>query len=110
MLLMVVVSCLGIAAHWVHPNSTWGNCWSYAVPRWLKHGGYLSIRWSRSARLFGVPFIPHVIWVRELCEHSVVEQTVPDRTSKSWWREALLSFYFKFHVRNVERKSKWGDL
>jgi hypothetical protein len=48
------------------PHARWGNCWTYAVPRWLKYGGYLSLRRSDGVALFGRVGIPHAVWQSSL--------------------------------------------
>lgn len=98
------VLCLALVmlADKVWPNATSGNCWSFAGPKWFKHGGYLTIRYADNIRLFGKLRVPHAIWIKSLSMDSLVEQTVPINRSKAKklpWRV----FYFPFIVKSKER-------
>lgn len=99
-LLLVVCACLVIAADRVLPHARVGNCWSYAAPRWLRHGGYLAIRASRGARLSG-GMVPHAIWLRDLPDGAHVRQTVPLRPRSGRWLPWHI-FYFSFRVTSRE--------
>jgi hypothetical protein len=100
-----------LAADWLWPDATHGNCWTYVGPRWFKHGGYILIRAADDVRVLGRGFIPHAIWVKRWPMDAEVEQTLPiKRTGARWlpWR----TLYFPFKVRHSERphNSTWGDL
>lgn len=96
---------LVIIADWLWPDADHGNCWSYAAPRWYKHGGYLLIRPAINAKLVaGVGLVPHVIWVKNLSADTYIEQSEPiDRYSGNWllWHK----LYFKFNVVDAEKVS-----
>lgn len=64
--LLLAFAGLAIAADRVLPRATWGNCWTFAVPMWFKHGGYMSLRRSDDIALFGHIGIPHAAWQSSL--------------------------------------------
>ena len=64
--LFLTFAAVAIVADRVLPRATWGNCWTYAVPRWLRYGGYLSLRRSDGVALFGRVGIPHAAWQSSL--------------------------------------------
>jgi hypothetical protein len=99
-----VIGCLGfgaaialaLLADRILPNARHGNCWSFALPRWWRNGGYLLVRWAN-----GMP-VPHAAWVRRLSDGNELEQTAPLHRVTSW---ALLwkTLYFPFRVTTVEK-------
>ena len=96
---MWVTIRLSVLGHRLWPEADKGNCWTYALPRWYLHGGYLSIRWANGARIFGRR-IPHVIWLHEIPADTPLQQTEPLRRSKG--RRLPPVFYFRFRVVTKE--------
>lgn len=87
----------------VEPNSQFGNCWSFALTRWRKHGGYLMVRAADGLppvrnRFLKVFPVPHAIWVKHLDRRTEIEMFLPEkRYAAEWfpWRTA----YYKGWVR-----------
>lgn len=73
---------LALAAHAVHPRARFGNCWTYATPRFLTRGGYLSFRRALGIALLGRIPILHALWHPSLGE---VRMTYPRRRRASRW-------------------------
>lgn len=70
---------------------TWfSNCVLYAVPKFIREGGYLIISWSPRNR-----YIPHFSWSRDL---RTVEGFVPVSPKKGWVG-VLNSPFFKGYVK-----------
>jgi hypothetical protein len=86
MALMCVVVALSYLGNRVYPDSLRGNCWSYALWRWDKYGGYLAIRKAYGVKFLGWFPVPHVIWVKNLPRKVVrLKQFVPvDRKTAQW--------------------------
>ena len=61
-----------------------GNCWSYAVPRWLRYGGYLVVRIAPGIKILGFIPVLHVIWCKDLKDASI-EQFVPVNRKHAFW-------------------------
>lgn len=83
------------------PNARRGNCWSYAAPRWWRHGGYLGMRAADGVRLCGFGLVPHVVHVEALGDGSRISHTLPtNRYSGRWllWRK----LYFRFTVADSD--------
>jgi hypothetical protein len=94
---------LVLAADKLIPDADRGNCWSYVMPRFLKHGGYVCIRAARGGvRMLGLP-VPHAIWLKHMPHGADIEQTVPVERKKSRGL-ALFSFFFKFKVVKHETR------
>ena len=116
--LLVLLSMVPIVAAWallalglvgmvwadkLWPTADRGNCWSYAGPRWWRHGGYLGMRSADGVRLAGFGLVPHVMWVMSLGTDARIEQTMPvNRYSGRWllWRK----LYFRFTVADNDHK------
>jgi len=82
------------AAFVVLPNSRFGNCWGYSVPRWLKLGGYLSIRVAEDVRFLKLFPVLHVQWMRKTPHARSIKQFIPVvRVANAWlpWR----TLYFR---------------
>ena len=60
--------CIRVArlGQWIDPDLMYGNCWTYALPRFARHGGYLMVRPAVGVKLFRWLSVPHVIWVKRL--------------------------------------------
>lgn len=109
------VVCLGLTTQLtllgrrVAPDdSTYGNCWTYALPRYHKHGGYLLVRPAQGVRVLGFK-VPHVAWISELpIDGLVMEAFDPlDRKVNKWvpWRVV----WYHGQVINYERRRKPRD-
>ena len=72
-------------------KSWFSNCWLYAVPKFIREGGYLIIGWSPRNR-----YIPHVSWSRNLQN---LEGFVPISPKKGWIG-VLTSPFFKGYVKH----------
>jgi hypothetical protein len=84
-LCFTAASYASIAGEWLMPGRMFGNCWTFALPRYVQRGGYLIIRPADGVRFLGAFHIPHVIWARELPQGMSVEQFVPLKRSHSKW-------------------------
>lgn len=85
----------------VWPTATWGNCWSYTAPLWIRNGGYLCVRWADHVRFLRYLKIPHAIWIHTLSTDSVLRQTRPVHRSHSTLAPWTV-FYHKFIVSKKE--------
>lgn len=105
------VLCLGLCvqisvlARALMPDSRHGNCWTYAMPRWYEHGGWMMIRWSEDVRLFGLFRIPHAVWLKRLPDEGVqLESFSPtDRKPGRWFPWHVL--WFHGHVKTTDNHS-----
>ena len=81
---------MALAAHRLHPEARVGNCWTYAVPRMIRHGGYLGFRRVHGVTLFGLP-LPHAMWLPRLGQ---VRMTYPRRRRAGWlpWFAVLFRY------------------
>ncbi len=92
---VVGFGCL-YASYLIHPNSRWGNCWSFAVPRWIKYGGYLSMRVAEDVRFLKVFPVLHVLWCRESPRPGSMRMTRPvKRIEDKWFPVGTIYFTFK---------------
>lgn len=89
---------LVLVADQVWPGATWGNCWSFAGPRWARDGGYLALRWTPGTRIL------HALWIHRLPVETGLLQTEPVRRHKGW-RAVLSSPYFPYRGIRRERRS-----
>lgn len=91
-----------VAADLIVPSSKFGNCWTYALPRWWRHGGYLLVRSADGVKFMNFFPVPHVLWVRKLPRRGVdLQQFVPvDRKPAKWF--PLYTTYFNGELRSVE--------
>lgn len=86
------------------PAHKFGNCWTYALPRYQERGGYLLIRPSRGVKFLSLFLIPHVSWVRELGDGVDLEQFEPvSRRGGKWFPWYVL--WYHGVVTTKERKS-----
>jgi len=110
MALMWGVLRLSIIGRWIWPEADHGNCWTYALPRWHREGGYLAVcitplRW-RGVQLR----VPHAIWVPGSLLDVPLHQTLPVKKQSgllaSWF--GLKTIYFKYSVIRFERQAwRW---
>ncbi len=98
-MLILLAGFIFVAADRIKPNSTKGNCWALALPKWLKGGGYLVIR--RAYAPAGL--IPHVMWAPNLPEEMELFHTQPLIRAKKWWQVYKMP-YFNFRILNREQK------
>jgi hypothetical protein len=95
-----------LAADRLWPGATHGNCWSFAGPRWVRHGGYLLVRLAD-----GVPMLHAAIVHRLPADGVQLEQFMPARRRRGW-RGVLSAFYFRGAISRDEKPhpSSWADL
>jgi len=87
-----IVCALALLGKRIDPTHKRGNCWTYALPEFIEHGGYLAVRASDGLKLLGVFIVPHVLYMPILHGRSVISQYVPiDRKS---------SFLFPWYAVN----------
>lgn len=106
----VVAIALALLAHRVWPDANRGTCWSYALPRWWREGGYLAVRPALGVRMFGAGMVPHAIHVRDLgaCQ---VSQTVPVRRYHGTLA-VLRTWYFAYYIATTEpsKRGQWREV
>lgn len=97
---------LALLAHRMWPSADWGNCWTFALVKWWRDGGYLACRPSTASRAFGFGLVPHVLWVKSLdgCE---LQQIAPTTHYTGPWM-GLRVWYFHFVLRTDESDGR-GD-
>lgn len=83
-------------------TETFGNCWTHALTRYHRRGGYLIIRPADDVRFLGRFGIPHVIWCRVLPDDIQVEQFVPKKRSRSQWLP-WKTIWYEGRIRRRER-------
>ena len=44
-------------------TTTYGNCWIYAIPKWIREGGYLCVRKAPGVFFLGFLIVPHVMHI-----------------------------------------------
>ena len=44
-------------------TTTYGNCWIYAIPKWIREGGYLCVRKAPGVSFLGFLIVPHVMHI-----------------------------------------------
>lgn len=81
---------LALMAHAILPAARWGNCWTYAVPRFALRGGYLTWRGVHGVTFFGLPLL-HAMWQPRLDE---VRMTYPRNRRKGWLPWFALAFRY----------------
>jgi hypothetical protein len=96
--------CVGLAvvADSLVPNSTVGNCWSFALSRWWKSGGYIAIRRSDNNGFLKFLPLPHIIWIKRMdWNFAEIEHLVPAvRRSSKWF--PWYAVYFDGRISNKE--------
>ncbi len=96
-----LVCALAVLGKRIDPTHKRGNCWTYALPEFIEHGGYLAVRASDGLKFLKVFIVPHVLYMPILHGRSVVSQYVPIDRQSSF----LLPWYavdYRGEVRNVE--------
>lgn len=88
-----------LLAYKIHPEAKAGNCWSFALARWVKYGGYLAIRPAGDVWFMRVLPILHCLWIQQLGP-SELQMTMPRKRMRGFmakwfpWKTP----YFKFKV------------
>lgn len=100
----VLMALTSVLAKKVHPKAVYGNCWSYAIPLWVKYGGNLEIRAADGNYFLWIFPVLHVKYIGELPRKGVrMRQFVPidseRRTGRvfPWW-----TVYYKGVVRRMD--------
>ena len=79
-----VVCALAMLGKRIDPTHKRGNCWTYALPEFIEHGGYLAVRASDGLKFLGVFIVPHVLYMPILHGRSVILQYVPINRKSSF--------------------------
>ena len=80
-----IVCALALLAKRIDPTHKRGNCWTYALPEFIEHGGYLAVRASDGLKFLKVFMVPHVLYMPILHGRSVISQYVPITRKSSFW-------------------------
>lgn len=97
-----VIACgLSLIAMKIDPNITRGNCWLYALPLFIKYGGYLAVRAADGNKFLNLFMIPHVLYMPTLNRGSVISQYVPINRKSSFW-VPWHALYYRGKIRHVE--------
>jgi hypothetical protein len=90
------------------PEADRGNCWSYALPKWIEGRGVLAMSFVEDARFLGLFPVIHCAVFPEFPRRASFEMTQPVERRRTqwfpWW-----SFYFRFRVVRVQRHPKATD-
>lgn len=79
-------------------KSMWGNCWTWAIPKFLREGGFLVVSWSARRN-----YVPHVSWTKDL---ETIEEFVPvDWKDPQNMTKFVSSFIFKGYVNKKSLKA-----
>lgn len=101
--------CVGLAwlADKVWPDADAGNCWSYALHRWVIGRGALVLTFVEDARFLQTLPVIHCTWMPEGPGRAPLEMTQPVERQTTlwlpWW-----AFYFRYRVVKIERRKR-GD-
>lgn len=87
------------------PDSLYGNCWTYALPRFSEYGGWLCVRPSQGVRLLGIFRVMHATWVKRLPDDGVeLELFQPvDRRKSLWFPWRVIWFHGKVDTKELRR-------
>lgn len=80
-----IVCSLALLAKRIDQTHKRGNCWTYALPEFIEHGGYLAVRASDGLKFLRVFMVPHVLYMPILHGRSVISQYVPITRKSSFW-------------------------
>lgn len=100
----VLMASLILLAKRVDPNSRYGNCWTYAVPLWLRFGGHLAIRAADDNKFLWVFPVFHAKYIAQLPRKGLrMRQYIPApelrRKTRVWpW----YTVYYKGQVHRVD--------
>lgn len=96
-----IASVFFVAAYHVLPNSRYGNCWTYSIPRWIKSKGYLSLRVAEDVRFLKIFPIIHSQWMRKTPQAGAIKQFIPrSRVSGDWF--PIHTLYFQGRVVSMD--------
>ena len=102
--LYVLTALIILLGQKVHPTSKYGNCWSYAVPLWLRYGGHLAVRASDHNKFLWVFPLPHVKFIPVLPPEGVeMRQFIPPESERQeseafpWY-----AVYYKVEIHDSE--------
>jgi len=98
---MSATTALAVLGDKVLPHATHGNCWTYALPKWFHHGGYLLVRNADKQRFLWIFPVPHVAWIKHVGRDTLLEQFDPVSRHYSWWMP-WFTVYYKGRVKTVE--------
>jgi hypothetical protein len=101
MCLMVLSTGCAMLAARALPHAREGNCWSYALDKWARHGGYLLVRAADGQRFLGRFPVPHVEWVK----HNDVRYFVPSRRKTTSW----VPWYTVYYSGRIWRRERPHD-
>lgn len=91
-----------VLADRIWPGAGMGNCWTYAMPRWWRSGGYIAIRRADRVALCKWLPVPHALHIERLPRHGVkLSQFVPVKRKQPKVCPAVVGYYAG-EVRNVE--------
>lgn len=102
--LYALAALLIVGAYKVLPDSKYGSCWSYAIPRWLLYGGYLVVRPAHGVRFLKVLMIPHVLWMPETPDAEML-QFVPLQRRKASIVPGF-TVYFSGYIKTRDSKHR----
>jgi hypothetical protein len=105
MCLMVLSTGCAMLAARILPHAREGNCWSYALDKWARHGGYLLVRNADGQRFLGKFPVPHVEWVKHWGIDNDVRYFVPTRRKSSSW----VPWYTIYYSGRIWRREKPHD-
>lgn len=91
-LLVISAVCARLADRAI-PHSPNQNCWSYALAKWTKRGGYLLIRDADGQRFLGKFPVPHVAWVSHVGEDTKMRFFVPTKRKTARWMPWYVVYY-----------------
>ncbi len=103
-----IVCAMAMLGKRIDPTHKRGNCWTYALPEFIEHGGYLAVRASDGLKFLGVFIVPHVLYMPILHGRSVISQYVPINKKSSFlfpWH----ALNYRGRVRNVEANHNAED-
>lgn len=100
----VLCAVFALAMDRVWPNADRGNCWSHALPMWVRRRGSVVVSFVEDARFARIFPVLHVAWIPRLPRQAEFSMTDPLERKKTqwlpWW-----AFYFRYRIRTVERRS-----
>lgn len=101
MVLMSAVMWLATICSRVLPDAKRQNCWTYAMPKFHRHGGYLMFRYSDGVRMWGFRFL-NCIWLKTLpTEGAELEYFHPNKRRRGWLTPWEVAFH-PGHIRTRE--------
>lgn len=80
----------------------WGNCWTFALPRFYSHGGYLLIRAADKIRFLWFLKVPHVAWVKVLPKQGLVIESFDPVARKKAFVFPWFVIWYHGRIKRVE--------